>query len=599
MKKKTLFFVLLLIACLSFHHSFSFAETTDSTAPNILVISSYNRDLMHTVMVEEGIVEEIQKEYPSANFRYEYLDAKHYTPAEYYPIISQILKSKYANDHFDAIITVDNDALELMLHHRDDYFDNQPPVIATAVNGVDDIIDKYDSQIQSDHYYIIEEKPDYAKSIEISLKQNKSVDHLYFIIDSTATSAKIKNEIIAVKSQFPDLSFTIWEDLSPEDLVKKTAHLTQNDSLFYVTYFHPPKESDELFNYVSLVRDLESVSPVPLYSFWDLYINDGIVGGYLISSKSYGEKAAEITINLLNEEVEPVYHFEDGKSIQYVFNYHELQKYHIDYIPKSSLVVNAPVSFIQKNKEILIVSGAIVGALILIIILLIIVLRNNTKLSHYNAHINRLNSDIISTQREFIVILGEVIETRSKETANHVVRVAKISGLLGQLYGLSEEEVRTLEMVSPLHDVGKIGIPDAILNKPGRLSTEEYKIAQTHASIGYNILKGTGKEIMKNAAIIAFEHHEKWDGTGYPNQLKGDQIHIYAQITCLADIYDALIHKRVYKEAWTEKAVLQFIESESGKTFNPQLVKLFLEHYDSFNQIRLSYNDEDAVSNII
>ncbi len=407
MRKKILFFIAFMILSLSFNFPLSFAHSMRPTqSPNILIISSYNRDLVHTTLVEEGIVDDIHKVYPTANFRYEYLDAKHYTANEYFPIISETFKTKYKNDPFDAIITVDNDALELMINHRDEFFIGQPPVIATAINGVDDIINRYDAVIHNNGYYIIEEKPDYVKSINIALEQNKDVDNICFILDSTVTSRKIKKEIKAAKTQFPHLTFTIWQDLSPEELLDKTSHLTSKDSVFYVTYFYPPDSESKLFNYISLVRDLEQVSPVPIYSFWDLYIDNGIIGGYLISSKSYGEKAAAITLDLLNGETPKTYSFEDGENFHYIFNYEELNKYHITYVPESAEIVNAPVSFIEKNKEILLVSGGIVTALLLIIILLIAVLRNNTKLSHYHAHINRLNSDIINTQREFIVILG-------------------------------------------------------------------------------------------------------------------------------------------------------------------------------------------------
>lgn len=137
----------------------------------------------------------------------------------------------------------------------------------------------------------------------------------------------------------------------------------------------------------------------------------------------------------------------------------------------------------------------------------------------------QLNDEIEDTQREIIYTMGEIGETRSKETGNHVKRVAKYSELLALLYGLSKEDAAILKMASPMHDIGKVGIPDAILNAPRKLDLEEWKIMQTHAQLGYEMLKTSTKPILKAAAIVANEHHEKFNGSGYPNATKGGGRH--------------------------------------------------------------------------
>ncbi len=128
---------------------------------------------------------------------------------------------------------------------------------------------------------------------------------------------------------------------------------------------------------------------------------------------------------------------------------------------------------------------------------------------------------------------------------------------------------------SPLHDVGKVGIPDGILNKPMKLHGQEWEVMKTHASIGYEILKNSKRTIIQAGAVIAQDHHEKWDGSGYPSGKKGEEIHIYGRIAALADVYDALRHRRCYKSAWTLEQVLEKISSESGKHFDPKLVEIF------------------------
>ncbi|OQY53594.1 MAG: hypothetical protein B6245_22630 [Desulfobacteraceae bacterium 4572_88] len=175
-----------------------------------------------------------------------------------------------------------------------------------------------------------------------------------------------------------------------------------------------------------------------------------------------------------------------------------------------------------------------------------------------------LNQEITDTQKEIITTLGEVVENRSKETANHALRVAEMSKLLALRAGLSKEDAEVLRMVVPMHDVGKIGIPDAILLKPGRLTFDEFEVIKTHTQIGYNILKNSGRQLMKTAALIALQHHERCDGKGYPNGLKGDEIHIFGRIVEIIDVFDALSHDRIYKEAWELERILALFREEHG-----------------------------------
>lgn len=203
-----------------------------------------------------------------------------------------------------------------------------------------------------------------------------------------------------------------------------------------------------------------------------------------------------------------------------------------------------------------------------------------------------LNREISNTQKEVILTLGEVVETRSKETAFHVKRVAEISRLLAEKYGLSPSDVELVRMASPMHDVGKIGIADNILNKPGRLTNEEFDIMKTHTNIGYDILKSSNRKILQAASIIALQHHERWDGLGYPNGLKENEIHIFSQITSIVDVFDALSHKRIYKDAWELDKVLEFLREQRGAQFNPKLTDLFFKNLDEILQIKLRYPDE-------
>ena len=195
-------------------------------------------------------------------------------------------------------------------------------------------------------------------------------------------------------------------------------------------------------------------------------------------------------------------------------------------------------------------------------------------------------------QGEVLLKVGEIGESRSKETANHVKRVAEYSLLLAKLYGLSDKMAQTLYSASPMHDIGKVSIADSILNKPGKLTYEEFKTMQGHTTAGYELFKNSKGRILKAAAIVAHEHHEKYDGSGYPQGLKGEEIHIFGRITALVDVFDALGSDRVYKKAWKFKKIKKLFIEEKGKHFDPKLVDLFLENSDKFKKIRDKLQDK-------
>jgi len=196
------------------------------------------------------------------------------------------------------------------------------------------------------------------------------------------------------------------------------------------------------------------------------------------------------------------------------------------------------------------------------------------------AEIQVLNQEIIDTQRELILTLGEVCETRSHETGMHVVRVAEFSFLMANLAGCEEAEL--IKNASPMHDLGKVAIPDHILNKPGKLNEEEWEVMKTHSELGYQMLSVSQRPLLNMAAIIAHQHHEKWDGSGYPCGLKGEEIHIAGRITAVADVFDALSYERCYKPAWELDRVLRVLKEERGHHFDPDLIDLFFDNLDSF-----------------
>ncbi len=200
------------------------------------------------------------------------------------------------------------------------------------------------------------------------------------------------------------------------------------------------------------------------------------------------------------------------------------------------------------------------------------------------------------TQLEIVQRLSRAAEYRDNETGEHILRMSHISALLARHFGWDEERVELMLHASPMHDIGKIGIPDRILLKPGRLDPEEWAIMQTHATIGGEILDGSKSELIRLAREIALTHHEKWDGSGYPQGLAGEAIPESGRIVALADVFDALTSARVYKPAWKVEDALDWIRQQSGKHFDPRLLGIFFEILPQILEIRERFKDPEAAS---
>ena len=204
-----------------------------------------------------------------------------------------------------------------------------------------------------------------------------------------------------------------------------------------------------------------------------------------------------------------------------------------------------------------------------------------------------LTRDIENTQREILERLGQAMEQHFTK-GKHIHRMVDMCVLLAKKYGLNNDEIDMLKLAVPLHDVGKLKVPTSIITKHGVLNDEEREIVKTHAEFGYNLLKDSRRAIIKAAATVARDHHEHWDGNGYPRGLKGKDIHVFCRITAIADVYDALRSPQHHKDAWPVEKVLDVFKEQSGKQFEPKLVDLLMENIDAIEEIQASYPDEGA-----
>ncbi|MCB1749992.1 MAG: response regulator [Gammaproteobacteria bacterium] len=202
--------------------------------------------------------------------------------------------------------------------------------------------------------------------------------------------------------------------------------------------------------------------------------------------------------------------------------------------------------------------------------------------------------ELYETRLEIVRRLGRAAEYRDNETGNHILRMSTATALVGQHLGLDPQRCTELLNASPMHDIGKIGIPDAILLKPGRLTDDEWRVMKTHTLIGADLLRGTDASLLELAASIAEHHHERWDGSGYPHGLVGAAIPLEARITAVCDVYDALTSERPYKTPWPEERATRYMREQRGGHFDPTVLDAFLELLPQIRVLRIRYGDTRA-----
>jgi two-component system response regulator RpfG len=212
--------------------------------------------------------------------------------------------------------------------------------------------------------------------------------------------------------------------------------------------------------------------------------------------------------------------------------------------------------------------------------------------------VSEATSRILEREQETLFRLARAGEYRDSDTGNHVLRMSRFSRLIAEGMGLDDGRCSLIEMAAPMHDIGKIGIPDNILLKPGKLNHEEFSIMKTHTSIGYHILKNSHSKYISLGADIALAHHERYDGTGYPNGLQGKDIPLDARIVTVADVYDALTSERPYKKAWSNREALEYLDANKGTHFDPGCVDAFMRQFSKVSIIQQQLQDESPSQNL-
>lgn len=554
------------------------AAVAECEPRTVLVIHSYAPDYSWTRTQNDGIVATLGALPCPPHVRIEYLDSKYVQAEAYFAELAQILASKYQDTRIDGAITTDNTAFGFVEDYGRAIF-GDAPTVSGGLNGADA------PRPRAPVVAALPEIADHFGTLSQALAQNPGAREVYIVADSTVTGAAIAREIredLAVAKLPVRLHDLVGRTIGEiEDAISA---LPAEAIVYLVPFFRDA--AGQAFPEGEVARRLAAAGPAPIYASWASEIGGGAIGGRTLNGRRLGEEAAQALIRWL-----------DGASALPlpatpahvdIYDRAALAAHGISpaRIPERAVVLNRPQSLWERHSRILVPAGALIAMLATMLALAVSTLRGQRMVNRSNARVLAMNREIIDTQRELVATLGEVIEARSLETANHVRRVAAISRFLGEKLGLAAADLDILEGASPLHDVGKIGIPEEILAKPGRLTPAEFAIVKTHTTIGYRILQNSTRPLMQAACTIAHEHHERWDGQGYPRGLKGEEIALMARITAVADVYDALLSARCYKRAWPEADALAYIAGERGRMFDPRLVDLLTAHADELRTIR-------------
>ncbi|TCN75542.1 HD domain-containing protein [Vibrio crassostreae] len=574
------------VLCVSAYSSLSFANDWD--IKRILVLHSYEPSYQWTADFQKGIDSAFSQSRTEVKLSIEYLDSKRINSSDYYGSLSNYLQIKYAGYEFDGVIATDDNAANF-LESLGALIDRSTPVVAVGINDT-----STDMYAVSDRATVLYENDQIDVNIKLISKLRPNLKNLYFVNDYSVTSELIQKQMNKMMAEFPNINLIEIRDLSLEDTSQFLEGISADDAVL-LSHYNTELKQGVYHTYQEIADTLSKASAAPVFALWQFYISGDVLGGYVNHSQSMGEEAVDALDKYLPlGYAEPL---TPGDNKRFVFNYPAMKRYGIsaNALPDEAVFINEPSSFIRKNFQLLLGLSMVIAGLSLIILMQFVTLRQKKELANKNKRILKLQKQTLNIQKDMIHVLGEAIETRSGETGNHVKRVAKLSALLAKYRGLSHREIEMIEIISPMHDVGKISVPESILDKPGKLTDQEWEVMKLHTTAGYNLLKSGAGDITNLAAIIANEHHERWDGTGYPNGKVGDEIHLFARITAVADVFDALLSARCYKEPWPLDMVVDLFERECGYQFDPQLTKLLLKHLPEFVAIRDSYPDTGTV----
>ncbi|WP_104048305.1 HD domain-containing phosphohydrolase [Vibrio jasicida] len=563
------------------------ADETDWEIKRVLVLHSYEPFYQWTSDIQNGIEEGFEQTNSEVKLSIEYLDAKRIHSDGYFQRMANYLQLKYQDYEFDGVIISDDAALQFAKKYLPNA-ERSTPLVAVGINDTSANLDTLSSAGS-----VLYEQDRVVENIKLINQVRPQIKNLYYLADRSMTSELIHQRVVEEMQKYPQINLIELRDETLAEASNMLAKVSPNDAVL-LTHYNTEAEHGHYHSYQEVAHVIGSKSGAPVFVLWEMYLEEpGILGGFVNRSKQYGYEAAELMSGKLGLSITKV---DDELISEAVLDFVAIQKYGISRfdIPRTAHIINAPPPAIQVNVKLLLFACALIILLFMVIVSQFMTIRQRKEIDRKNRKIVTLQKRTLSVQKEMIHVLGEAIESRSGETGQHVKRVARLSATLAEFCGLSHREVEMIEIISPMHDVGKIAVPESILDKQGKLSPQEWEVMKRHTVKGYELLNNREGELTKLAAIIAYEHHERWDGTGYPNGLKGEDIHLFARIVAIADVFDALLSERCYKRAWTIDEVVELFKREQGKHFDPALCQLVLDNLDDFIEVRYLFPDNEV-----
>ncbi|CAH1559828.1 HD domain-containing phosphohydrolase [Vibrio rotiferianus] len=558
----------------------------------ILVLHSYDPSYQWTNDIQHGIEEGFAQATGEVKLSIEYLDSKRVHSHGYLQRMGNYLQLKYEGYQFDGVVVTDDAALQFIKTYYPNA-ERKTPIVAVGINNLKATLDNV-----STNGSVLYEVDRIDENINLINKLRPKIKTLYYLADHSITSEHIRQLVLEHMKRFPQIKVVEIRSKTLSETAELLKHISPDDAVL-LTHYNTETSKGKYHTYQEISHVIGTSSAAPVFVFWEHYLGEpGILGGYLNRSKNFGFEAAELMAGKVGLSLLPT--IKEQPVTEAVLDHIAIEKYNISryLIPKSAKIINKPAPLITINYKTLLVVGAIIGVLSLIVVVQFMVIRQRKEIDRKNRKIVVLQKRTLSVQKEMIHVLGEAIESRSGETGNHVKRVAKLSAKLAELCGLSHREIEMIEIISPMHDVGKIAVPESILDKCGPLTPDEWEVMKLHTTKGFNLLNTKEGDVTKLAAIVAHEHHERWDGNGYPNGLEGESIHLFARITAIVDVFDALLSERCYKRAWSIQEVIELFEKERGQQFDPFLCQLLLDNLDDFVEVRNMHPDFENIASV-
>lgn len=581
--KKSLFLLVTFFTCfLSLYSS--------ESKPSLLIIHSYSSSFCWTDKINQGIITTLQEYNPDTVCHFMFLDSFFFSKEEYMSSAYKEIRYKYGDINFDGIITSDNSAYDFVKTYGNELFPHTP-IVSCGINGPTPHITQHPNIVP------IMENPNHSRTLMEALQYRPGLKRINVIVDSSSMGEIFLQEFnIKVRKMSEDLKFNYIRDKSFDDLQKIVSELPSDELIYLLPYYRDSEDKGFFPHKAEAV--LSKASSVPILVSWHYQLGTGVLGGSFHDPCNIGRNAAEILLNeLTGQKINGIYSssYENCKS---VYDYSVMQRFNInkDELPLNAQIINDELSFYEQHRRHLFHIIIIIISPFILSLFLFLRTKHQRIINEKNEELLVLKTDYINSQAEIIHTLGEIIEKRSNETGGHVKRVAKLSYFLAIKIGMSKREAEMLEVISPLHDIGKIGIAEKILDKPGKLTKKEYEIVKTHTIIGRDILSESNSTLLSHAREIACSHHEQWNGKGYPEGLKEDKIPLYARITMIADVYDALSTDRTYKKKWKQSTVLEYFKNNSGIMFDPWLTRVFVDNIEEVKNIYYEMNDIKLIS---